>query len=186
VAVVAAGGSLLFPELLDGAAVTDGNLRGTALVVLVVGTPLLVCGMVATTRGSLRGLVAWLGAAVYLTYQGVMFCFGTPMNELFLPYVALLGLGVWTLVLVLVAADGAQVASRVGVGMPHRVLGACLATFAALNGLAWLGRIVPALLEGDPAAPMDGTCRGPGVPRRCGPHAGRPVVGHAGSRSTAG
>jgi hypothetical protein len=69
VSSIAAGCSLLFPGLLDGVPVTDGNLRGTALLVVLVAVPLLLTGMSLTVRGSLRGLVAWLGAAGYLTYQ---------------------------------------------------------------------------------------------------------------------
>src|SRR5688572_24364560 len=59
---VAAGGSLFFPVLLGGEPVTDGNLRGTALVVLVLALPLLWLGMWRTVHGSARGLVVWLGA----------------------------------------------------------------------------------------------------------------------------
>lgn len=95
VAAIAAAASLTRPSLLSGTPVTDGNLRGTALVVLVLGLPVLTWGSLAARRGSVRGLVLWLGAAAYLTYQGVMFCFGTPINALFLTYVAMLGLGVW-------------------------------------------------------------------------------------------
>src|SRR3954449_3881762 len=105
-ASVAAVGSLCFPSLLSGAAVTVGNLRGTALVVLVVALPLLTAGVLMTRGGSVRGLVLWLGAVAYLSYQGLMFGCGTPINALFLPYVALLGLGLWSMV-VLVPATAA-------------------------------------------------------------------------------
>ena len=78
-AAVAAAGTLLVPGVLTGAAVSQGNLRGTAVVVLSVTLPVLLVGMALTAGGSVRGLVVWLGAVASLTYQGVLFCFGTPL-----------------------------------------------------------------------------------------------------------
>src|SRR3954453_21402295 len=74
-ALLASASALLFPGLLRGAAVTDGNLRGTAAVVVLLGVPVLATGMLLTRRGHGRGLVLWLGGIAYLLYQGVLFCF---------------------------------------------------------------------------------------------------------------
>jgi hypothetical protein len=156
-ATIAAGGSLLRPELLDGTAVTIGNLRGTSLVVLVAGVPALVAGMSSMFRGSLRGFVVCVGAAMYLTYQGVMFCFATPINPLFLAYVATLGLGSWT-VLALVRTAGHIDAPTYGVpDSLWRLAPGLLATFATLNGLAWLARAAPITWTGDTPGALDGS-----------------------------
>jgi hypothetical protein len=156
-AVVAAGGSLLFPGVLRGAAVTDGNLRGTALVVLVLGLPALLAGALLAARGSVRGLVVWLGAAAYLTYQGVMFSFGTPMNNLFLAYVAVLGLGIWLLVSILTSLDPVAVRRQVGTGMPYRTIGGLLVVVAGLNSLAWVARVLPPAFTDEPSSPVSGS-----------------------------
>ena len=157
-ASLAAGGSLLRPDLLRGVAVVDGNLRGTAFVVLTIGLPLALFGLWRTTvREDPRGLVALLGAATYLTYQGVMFCFATPFNALFLSYVALLGSGIWTLIIVVSEVDSDAVASSVGARTPYRAVSAALFLFAGLNTLAWLARILPAVVTGDPAAGIEGS-----------------------------
>lgn len=148
-ATLAAGGSLFVPDLLAGTAVTIGNVRGTSLVVLFVGVPALLGGMRSASRGSLRGFVVWLGAAAYLTYQGVMFCFGTPINPLFLSYVAMLGLGFWTVVvlvhLAIELAPHLHGAASAGV----RLAPALLAGFASLNALAWLARAAPITWTGE-------------------------------------
>jgi hypothetical protein len=157
VSAVAAAGSLARPSLLSGTPVTDGNLRGTALVVLVLGLPALAGGSLAARRGSVRGLVLWLGAAAYLTYQGVMFCFGTPVNALFLTYVAMLGLGVWTLATLLPATAEPEVVDRVGPRTPYRLAALVLGTFAVLNALAWLVRVVPVVWTGDRPDALDGS-----------------------------
>ena len=53
-ATVSAAISLLVPSVLTGAAVGNGNLRGTALIVLVLGVPVLLVAMLRTSRGSPR------------------------------------------------------------------------------------------------------------------------------------
>lgn len=156
-ASVSAGFSLFAPSLLAGPDVTRGTLRGTALVVLAVGIPALVVAMVAAWRGSARAVVVWLGATAYLLYQGVLFCFGTPMNNLFLAYVAMLGLGLWSLLLLLREVDVHRFAARVDGRMPTQQLAAVVGGFAFLNGLAWLVRIVPVVFTSDPSSPLDGS-----------------------------
>lgn len=157
VAAVSAGFSLFVPSLLGGTDVTRGNLRGTALVVLALGVPALLLAMLMAGRGSARAVVVWLGATAYLLYQGVMFCFGTPMNRLFLAYVAMLGLGLWSLLVLLREVDVHRFAARVDGRMPRQQLAAVAGGFAALNGLAWLVRIVPAVFSPDPASPLEGS-----------------------------
>ncbi len=117
-ATVAAAGSFLFPSLLTGAAVATGNMRGTALAVLLVGLPVLVTAMVHSARGSARALVIWLGTLAYLLYQAVLFCFAVPLNNLFLAYVAYLGLCLWSLVTVLLRSSLDAFGRRLSVRMP--------------------------------------------------------------------
>lgn len=101
---------------------------------LAVGLPMLAAGTALARRGSVRGLVLRLGAAAYLAYQGVMFCFGTPINALFLAYVALLGLGGWSLAALVAVTRNPTVCSA-----PWWPVAGLLGAFAVLNGLAWLG-----------------------------------------------
>ncbi|MDT7574832.1 MAG: hypothetical protein QOH17_1165 [Pseudonocardiales bacterium] len=158
---VAAAGSAAFsfflPSVLTGAAVGNGNLRGTALVVLLLGVPTLLTAMVATRRGSTRWLVVWLGALGYLLYQAVLFCFATPLNGLFLCYIAYLGLAVWSIVTLFPAVDQHAFSSRLSTGMPARFLAVFALALTAMNAVAWLSAIVPALLDSHPASLMKGT-----------------------------
>jgi hypothetical protein len=146
----AAGLSLAFPSVLAGAEVTKGNLRGTALVLLVLGVPVLATAMLRSARGSARALVVWLGTLGYLMYQSVLFCFGTPLNDLFLLYVAYLGLAVWSIVFLLRGTDLARFGYRLSKDMPARAVGGILLAIVVANSLAWLGQIVPALLDDEP------------------------------------
>jgi len=157
VAGVSAAFSLFYSSLLGGVAVGRGNLRGTALIVLVVGVPVLVGAMVVGPRGSARALVLWLGATAYLLYQAVMFCFATPMNNLFLIYVAHLGLGLWTLIALVRRIDINSFAVRTDAGLPVRAIAGITGAVAVLNALAWLGRIVPVVFTSDPSSVLHGS-----------------------------
>jgi hypothetical protein len=144
----------LLPGALRGPAVMNGSGRGTALVMLVVGLPLLVTSGIAARRGSLRAELVRTGATAYLLYNAVLLVFGTPFNRLFLLYVVLLGLAVWTL------ADATvhvwQRTAGPPIAVPRWAAG-YLAVVVVLNALAWLARVVPAVATGHPADLLDGT-----------------------------
>ena len=156
-ALVASGSALLLPRLLRGAAVTDGNLRGTAAVVVSMGVPVLAVGMLQTRRGDARGLVLWLGASAYLLYQGVLFCFATPINDFFLAYVALLGFSLWATASVLLGVQVERAEAAVSPGMPYRRLAAFLGLVASANGVAWLGRTLSAAVGDHPQSLVAGS-----------------------------
>jgi hypothetical protein len=149
--------SLTLPSLLSGVEAAKGSLRGTALVMVCVAVPVLILAMSLTTRGSARGFVVWLGAAGYLLYQAVLFCFATPLNNLFLLYVAYLGLALWSLVTVLHAADLQAFGARLAPAMPMRWITGFALVLVLLNAGAWLVRIVPAVFSRNPASLLEGT-----------------------------
>ena len=149
--------SVSFPAVLGGVAAANGNLRGTAVIMLVVGIPVLVIAMIMTARGSARGHVVWLGAVGYLIYQAVMFCFATPLNNFFLIYIAQLGLAFWSVVLLLRATDLQGFTARISPRMPAKTLAGCAATVVILNAAAWLAPIVPAVLGPAPTTLLAGS-----------------------------
>jgi hypothetical protein len=155
--VMAAGLTVAFPSLSGGVAVSNGNLRGTAVALLAVGLPVLLVAMAGTARGSARAVVVWLGTLGYLIYQAVLLCFATPMNNLFLFYVAYLGLAVWSTVLLLRATDLNAFAARLPAATPARVTGGAAAVLVVSNAGAWLAQIVPAVFSSRPTSVLDGT-----------------------------
>lgn len=157
VTVLAAAPTLLAPSLLSGPDVMVGSARGTALVVLVLTVPVLLLSARAASQGSARGLVLWVGAVAHLAYQALMLCFATPFNSLFLLYVAMLGLAVWTGSVLLACTDVRALATRCSARTPVRPVAAVLGVVAVLNALLWLARIVPTIGDSEPAALLDGT-----------------------------
>ncbi len=157
VALGAAATSYFIPGVLGGPLVAQGNLRGTALVIMVLAIPALVAAMFFSRRDSARALVVWLGALGYISYQGVLFLFATPFNSLFLIYVAMLSLAFWSIVVMVRELDPAAFRARFDDKLPARRIAIYVAALAVLNAAVWLKTIVPAILSAHPAAFLEGS-----------------------------
>ncbi|WP_020524779.1 hypothetical protein [Catelliglobosispora koreensis] len=157
-AAVAAGfPTFLDPGILTGPAVMNGSARGTALVVLTVAVPILALCMYLTRRGNVRALIGWLGVTAYLLYNALMFVFATPFNQLFLLYIAMLSLAIFSLIAILAQLDHRQLRKRILPGMPVRGIAIYVWVIVALNLIAWLATIVPAMFAQTPAAFLEET-----------------------------
>ena len=107
-AVIAAAASALtffVPGILLGPAVSNGNARGTALVILVLAIPVLLLAMWFERRGSWRAVFVWLGALFYLGYNAFLFLFLTPFNSLFLLYITFQSLALFSTLALVRAVD---------------------------------------------------------------------------------
>ncbi len=155
-AALAAGLTFFVPDVLTGPAVTTGNARGTALVMMVLAVPVLVASMVMAARGSWRGHVTWLGIVAYLTYNGFLLIFGTPLNSLFLLYVATLSFGIFGLGTLVAAMEPHSISRRLD-GLPARGLSIYVWTIVGLNVLVWLRGIIPTIGAADPTSVLAGT-----------------------------
>jgi hypothetical protein len=133
------------PGLLKGPAVMIGSARGTALVMLVVALPLLLGSAVLARRGHVRAVLPWLGAVAFLTYNAVMLLLGTPYNALFLLYVAIGSLSVWTTIALLHSLDVTAFAGRFAPDLPVRGLAGYVWVICGLNASLWLRGAVPGL-----------------------------------------
>lgn len=146
-AVAAAAPTLFISGVLNGPSVMNGSARGTALVMLVLAVPTLLLGLTLARRDPVRGRVLVLGALAYLTYNAMLFVYATPFNRLFLLYVALLGLSLWTLVSALLEPLPLV---RTRPGLPARSIAAFLLVVVGLNAAGWLAFVVPELGDSTP------------------------------------
>jgi hypothetical protein len=157
VAGATAGLTYVFGGLLRGPAVMNGSCRGTALVMLVVGVPVLTGSLIVAAQGSHRAVFVWFGASLYLAYNSFLLTVATPLNRLFLFDVTALALSIATAVAVAAAAQPRVLALHVKATLPAHGLAAFLWAVVGLNAAAWLRRIVPALVDNDPARLLRGT-----------------------------
>lgn len=158
VAVAAtAAATFVFGGTLTGTPVMNGSCRGTALVMLVVAVPVLVIAMRSAGRGSAAGVVVWLGMTLHLVYNTVLLLLGEPMNRLFLLYELSLALGVAAAVSLVATTDASAMAARFSPALRTRRFAVYLWTIVGLNVLAWLARIVPAVVGDTVPELLDGT-----------------------------
>ena len=113
-----------------------------------LGNLLAVATLAAATfgaaRGSLRGLLVWAGSLLYLAYAFMIYAMAVHFGLLFLPYVAVLGLSVYSVAFGLRPWETSVVVAR----RPVVAGSVLIASNAVAFGLLWLGSIVPALLAG--------------------------------------
>lgn len=157
-AVVAflSGSLTYFGDFLVGPPVMNGSARGTALVVFAIAAPLLLLSGRLAEAGSTRALFVWAGMSMFLVYNSFMLLTGTPINRLFLLYVAGFGLALATMIAVAMAIDVADVTGRLDPALPNRPIAVYLGAIVTLNALAWLARIVPATVNDTVPQLVDG------------------------------
>jgi hypothetical protein len=98
-------------------------------------------------RGSHRAGLIWLGTLLYLVYAYVIYSMAVHFNELFLVYVAALGLSSYAVMW----SVGRLRADNQHLPQPsaRRVAGYTSITIGVLFGLLWLSELIPATLSGE-------------------------------------
>ena len=123
---------------------------GNDWVTLVVGAPLLVASLLLARRGSIRGLLLWLGTLGYGAYNYAYYMLGAALNAFFPLYVAALLVSVATLVLALSRIDVAEVAASFRSKTPTRIVGGYLVLVALGLSSVWMGMWAAYVFAGRP------------------------------------
>ena len=111
---------------------------GNDWVTLVVGAPLLVASVLLARRGSVRGLLLWLGMLGYGAYNYAYYMLGAALNAFFPLYVVSLVLSVVTLILALSRIDVAEVAASFRPKTYVRIVGGYLVFVAVGLTFVWM------------------------------------------------
>ena len=109
---------------------------------------LLLIGTYYVWNRSLRGYLVWLGVYLYLIYAFAIYAFAVHFQSLFLAYVAVLGLSLYTLAGGLMAARSDRLAPVLQGNPRARMAGGLLFVIGAMFAALWLSEIVPHLLAG--------------------------------------
>ena len=147
-AALAAGAGLLIPGLYRDAPYWVQQARGTDLATLVVAVPVLAIGLWAARRGSAAGQLAIFAGLLYVVYNYGIFVFSVAMNPLTAVHIAIVGLALWSLVLMTRGASLTEAGASVTQGLDRRASGVLLIVVAALFGLLWIGQIATATTTG--------------------------------------
>jgi len=123
---------------------------GNDCVTLVVAVPLLVIGHVSAARGSVRGLLLWLGLLGYGVYNYAFYLFGAALNAFFLLYALTVVLAVVTLILALSHVDVAWVIASVRSTLPIRLVGGSLVFVGTGLAAVWIAMWAGYVFAGRP------------------------------------
>lgn len=141
--IVTSAAGLLTPAIYRPYFATDLLLVGLPAqdtISLLAGIALLPV-MVLAGRGSPRAFVLWTGILVYGVYFYAFYVFDYVYTPYYLLYLAIVGVGSYSLIGLLAGADAGALAQRVRRGMPVRVLAFILAVPILFIPI-WVSRIL--------------------------------------------
>ncbi|NLF50381.1 MAG: hypothetical protein GX577_04530 [Leptolinea sp.] len=123
------------------------QMQANDLITLIIGLPLLVISAILAFRGSLRGRLLLTGTLGFFFYTYMSMSMLTAYNNLFLVYVALFGLSFYAFILSLLSFDLEDLPRHFSEKLPRGWMAAIMFLVGAFLSLAWLGRIIPPLLN---------------------------------------
>ena len=144
---IAAAAGLFGSSIYRDAPFWSQQAQGIDLATLVLAVPILVGSLLLQSRRWAPARAAAIGVLLYFVYNYTIYSTSIVMNRLALLYIAILGLSVWSLVLVMTSQSTASVAlardSTLG-----RVVGIFLLLVVVLFALLWLSQIVSSTVSG--------------------------------------
>jgi hypothetical protein len=144
----AAAAVWLFTDLYRDNLWVSSQLRGNDVITLFVAVPMLLAGMYFTRRGSLRGLLVWLGGLWYVFYNYMFYLFGAAFNEFFLVYTALFALSTLALIFMLARIDVKRIAQHFSRRTPARPISGYMLFWAVFLGGLWIVQSVGFIVTG--------------------------------------
>ena len=128
---------------------------GQDTMTLVAGVPLLLGAMWVTRRGSVRGLLIWIGVLFYLAYSYLYYPLSPEFNVLYLAYIAIVAMSGYGLLYLLLGIDPEAVRLRFSERTPTRLLGGFMVVMGALFAIKWVTTIVSNLSTGTTPTHVD-------------------------------
>jgi hypothetical protein len=114
---------------------------------LAVVAPLWLTFAVLALRGSLRAYLLWLGVLTFTVYNYVIYTFSVPFGSLFLLWVVVLGMCIYSLIGGVTVIDHNVVKSSFANQRTIQVVAWFLIITAVLFSFLWLSEDIPALLS---------------------------------------
>ncbi len=106
--------------------------------------PALLISLYFVNKGSLRGILIWLGLLIYIIYSYLVYAFFVHFGPFFLIYIAILGLSFYSFVSSLMSLDWNVIANRFS-NIKTKPASIFLMIFAVALSFVWLSDILLAL-----------------------------------------
>jgi hypothetical protein len=128
----------------------DVAVQGIAqdYVTLFIGIPLLILGLYMSRGNSLKWRLFLAGTVGYFLVTYLFYTVMGMYNELFLLYVALMGLSFFTLLTILFGMDLNTIQDHFNTKTPIKGAGIFLLLNTVMIGMMWLQVVLPPLLDG--------------------------------------
>ncbi len=114
---------------------------------LFAGLPLLLISLWLAWRGKLIGLLCWPGAIFYLLYVYFPYLICVPFAILFLPYLLIFSLSIYTLIGIISSIKGNAVSKQLSAVVPAKISGGILIGLGVLLILRQTGIMINALIN---------------------------------------
>ncbi|MGO9387606.1 MAG: hypothetical protein ACLPWD_06100 [Methanobacterium sp.] len=129
------------------------QMMGQDLITLTIAVPLILISLYLIYNNSLRGRLIWMGILFYFIYTYASMSFLASYNQLFLVYVAIFSLSLYTFLGELVSLNVSIIKKSFKPGVIIQVTAAFLIVVGLLLSAMWLKMIIDSLLTGTaPAA----------------------------------
>ena len=153
-AAFAAVAGLLIPGLYRDTPYWIQQARGTDLATLLAAVPALALGLWAARGASAAGQLAVFAGLLYIVYNYGIFVFAVVMNPLTAVHIAIVGVALWSLVLMTRDASLTEAGAAIAAGLNRRASGVLLIAVAALFSLLWIAQIATTAMTGVLAADL--------------------------------
>lgn len=153
------GHGLYYYDTVSSAA----QMQGNDLIALLLGLPLLVISSVMAgvypvgRGGSFRGRLLLTGTLGFFLYTYLSMSMLTAYNMLFLVYVALFTMSLYAFILCMLSFDLADLPRHFSDKLPRGWIAGVLFAVGGFLSLAWVGRVVPELLNPQIPAALENT-----------------------------
>jgi hypothetical protein len=129
---------------------------GQDLITLIIGIPVLMGSLYLIQKNSLKGRLIWMGTLFYFLYSYASMSFLASYNQLFLVYVALFSLSLYTFIYGLLSLNVKTIKESIIPGKTSKIAGAFLIFSGAMVALMWVKMVVDSLLTGIAPAALEG------------------------------
>lgn len=120
---------------------------GQDVVDLFLVVPILIISLIFLRGGGRLALFIHGGTLFYILYSFIIYAFGVHFNSLFLLYCLVLGLSLYSFILILIRFNKMDVENWFRPGLPIRFIGIYLIIVSALFYLLWLKDVIPSILN---------------------------------------
>lgn len=133
------------------------QMQGNDFIALILGMPLLIVSTIIAFRGSLRGRLLLTGTMGFFLYTYLSMSMLTAYNMLFLVYVALFTMSLYAFILCMLSFDLQDLPRHFSDELPRGWIAGVLFAVGGFLCLAWVGRVVPELLNAQTPAALENT-----------------------------